>query len=129
MNPPTLTLYYDGLCPLCSREMAHYRRRAAGDPSVVFLDITDPAFVPADHGLDRKRVQRLMHVKEGETLYTGIDAFLAIWRRVPGHGFLTWLASIPGVYWMMKGGYHAFAAVRPYLPRRKADCDTGACQR
>lgn len=129
MNTPTLTLYYDGLCPLCSREMAHYRKRAVGDSAIVFRDITEPSFVAAEHGLDAKRIHTVMHVKEGEVVHTGIDAFLAIWRRIPGHGFLTWLASIPGMYWLMKLGYHAFAAIRPYLPRKKADCETGACQR
>ena len=35
MSNHDLTLYYDGLCPLCSREIAHYRKRAHGDSGVM----------------------------------------------------------------------------------------------
>ncbi len=129
MNQPTLTLFYDGLCPLCSREITHYRKRAAGDPSVVFLDITDPTFDAAAHGLDAGRVHKEMHVKEGERVFVGVDAFLAIWRRIPGHSWLSGIAKVPGMRLLMRGSYFVFAAVRPYLPRRKAACDTGACRR
>jgi predicted DCC family thiol-disulfide oxidoreductase YuxK len=129
MTPPTLTLYYDGLCPLCSREIAHYRRWAAGDPSVVFVDITDPAFDAAALGLNPERIHQVMHVREGDTLHTGIDAFRAVWRRIPGHGWMDRLARLPGVLPLMKVGYAAFARLRPYLPRRKRVCESGTCRR
>jgi predicted DCC family thiol-disulfide oxidoreductase YuxK len=124
----TLTLFYDGLCPLCAREMDHYRRCAAGLPGIVFVDITDPSFDPAAHGLDPVRVNREMHVKEGDTLHIGVDAFLAIWRHVPGHRWLLSLSRLPLADQLMHVGYYLFALVRPYLPRRKA-CDAGACSR
>jgi predicted DCC family thiol-disulfide oxidoreductase YuxK len=129
MSTPTLTLFYDGLCPLCSREVAHYRRRAAGDPSVSFIDITDPAFDPAAHGLDRERIHRVMHVKAGDEMLTGLDAFIALWGRIRGWGWLARFAGLPGVYTLMKLGYGLFARVRPWLPRRKARCATGVCRR
>ena len=73
MSQPAFTLYYDGLCPLCSREVAHYRRCAAGDPSVHFIDITDPTFEPSAHGLDPQRIHHVMHVKEGEQSRGGME--------------------------------------------------------
>lgn len=128
-NDGPLTLFYDGLCPLCSREIDHYRRAAASDPAVRFVDIASPGFDAGAHGLDPLRVHREMHVKEGDRVHVGVDAFLAIWRRVPGHRWLLNLSRIPGVSDLMHVGYFLFATVRPYLPRRKADCDTGACSR
>src|SRR4051812_39261516 len=98
MDTPTLTLYYDGLCHLCSREVAYYRRRAAGDPSVVFLDIAAPGFDPAAHGLDAAAIHREMHVKVGESVLTGVKAFLALWQRVPGFAWMARLGRLPGVY-------------------------------
>ena len=129
MDTPTLTLFYDGLCPLCSREVALYRKRAAADPTVRFQDIAAPGFDAAGHGLDAAKVHREMHVKVGDEVHVGVKAFLAIWRRIPGFGWMAKLGGLPFVYPFLWLGYAAFARVRPFLPRRKSACDTGACER
>jgi predicted DCC family thiol-disulfide oxidoreductase YuxK len=129
MIKPELTIYFDGLCPLCSREIAYYRKRTADDPTVHYLDITDPTFDARAQGLDPTAIHRLMHVKVGEEVQTGLNAFIALWERVPGFRWLARLARFPGVYQLFWVGYRLFALVRPYLPRRKPACDTGTCER
>jgi predicted DCC family thiol-disulfide oxidoreductase YuxK len=130
MSQPDLTLFFDGLCPLCSREVAHYRRAAAADPSIRFVDIASPGFDAASFGLDPARVHQEMHVTEGSQVFTGVDAFLAIWRRVPGHRWLLYLSRLPLADQLLRVAYWLFARARPWLPRLKpAGCDTGACQR
>ena len=128
MAAPTLTLYYDGLCPLCSREIAHYRTKVV-DGGVHFLDITDPKFDAAGHGLDARRVRRLMHVKVGDEVRVGMDAFIALWDAIPAYRWLARLARIPLLHGLLTLGYHAFAAVRPWLPRRqRSSCESGTCR-
>lgn len=39
----TLSVYFDGLCPLCSREIGHYRK-AVGNENISFVDITHVDF-------------------------------------------------------------------------------------
>lgn len=126
MSP--LILYYDGLCPLCSREIAHYRSRVHRG-EVEFLDITNPTFDARSHGIDPQRIHRVMHARRGEKVLTGLDAFIAVWETVPGYAWLARLARLPVLYGVMNLGYHVFALLRPYLPRRKADCETGVCSR
>ena len=46
MSAMPTTVYYDGECPLCSREIAHYRSRV-GDGPVSFVDIMKEDFAPA----------------------------------------------------------------------------------
>jgi predicted DCC family thiol-disulfide oxidoreductase YuxK len=128
MNNATLTLYYDGLCPLCSREIAHYRKKMADDPSVEFLDITEASFDARQHGLDPEHIHRVMHVRAGGEVRTGLDAFIAIWQHIPAYRWLAWLARLPGLYRLLWLAYHAFARVRPLLPRRKARCAGGTCR-
>lgn len=123
----TTTLFYDGDCPLCSREIAHYRLKTAGLDSVQYVDIADPAFDAAAHGLDPVRVHKVMHVKAGDQVFTAVDAFIAIWKAVPGYGRMARLAAFPLVKPFLTLGYHAFALVRPWLPRSKRECDTGKC--
>ena len=94
MNRPPVTLYYDGLCPLCSREIAHYRKKAVGD-ALRFIDITEPQFNAAEQGLDAQRIHRVMHVKVGDELRTGVDAFIAIWGAIPSYRWMAKAAPYP----------------------------------
>ena len=129
MNRPPVTLYYDGLCPLCSREIAHYRKKAVGE-TLHFIDITDPKFDAAEHGLDPKRGHRIMHVKVGDDLRVGLDAFIAVWDAIPSYRWLAKVARMPGLHALLTLGYHFFAVVRPWLPRLKRQlCESGTCRR
>lgn len=122
-----LTVYFDGQCPLCSREIAHYRRRAPAD-AVAFIDIAVPDFDPGAHGLDPVRANRLFHVRAGDRLLVGVDAFRALWAAVPGFRWLRAVTGLPGVYQIACLLYAVFARVRPLLQRRKTRCKAGQCR-
>jgi len=129
MSTIPLTLFYDGLCPLCSREIVHYRNHAP-DGAVLFLDITDPNFDAAKHRLDLDALHWLIHVKVGDEVRTGVDAFLTLWEAIPRYRWAARLGRVPGVQLLLSLGYALFARIRPLLPRRKAPlCETGTCQR
>jgi predicted DCC family thiol-disulfide oxidoreductase YuxK len=126
---PKRTIFYDGLCQLCSREIDLFRRRVA-DGSLAYVDIADPRFDPAAHGVDPVRVHRHMHVRDEQTgrMLIGVDALVGMWECVPGFRWLARLARLPGLRQLSKLGYAVFAWVRPRLPKRKrATCDTGRC--
>jgi hypothetical protein len=107
-----------------------FYRRLVRAGSVHFVDITDPAFGAASHGLDAQRVHQVLHVKQGDTIRSGVPAFLALWEVVPGFRWLTRFGRLPGVYSLLTAAYHTFAVVRPWLPRRRrADCVGGTCRR
>jgi predicted DCC family thiol-disulfide oxidoreductase YuxK len=123
-----LTVFYDGLCPLCSREISHYRRRIP-QGKALFVDITDPDFNASSHGLDLERAHRVMHVKVGVDMCTGVDAFLAIWEAIPSYRWLARLGRLPGIHAGLRLVYALFAWVRPWLPRRAPrDCESGFCR-
>jgi predicted DCC family thiol-disulfide oxidoreductase YuxK len=109
--------------------MDHYRTRVK-DEAVRFVDITAADFDVRRHGLDPARVHRVMHVKTGEEVRTGVEAFVALWQAIPCYRWLARLVRTPGIHALATAGYHTFARLRPYLPRRKRPgCDTGTCPR
>jgi predicted DCC family thiol-disulfide oxidoreductase YuxK len=127
MNLPQLTLFFDGGCHLCSREIDFFRSRLT--PPVAYVDIADPHFDAASHGVDPKRVHEVMHVKVGDQVRTSVEAFVAIWDRWPGYRWLSRLAQTPGIRGLFHLAYWLFARIRPWLPRRKRDaCETGTCK-
>ena len=130
MNTRALTVYFDGLCPLCSREIDYYRKKP-GALNINWVDITAPGFDAKREGLDPDRVHAVFHVKQASgELVTGVDAFVEIWKAIPELHTWATLARVPGARPCMKIGYALFARVRPYLPRRTRSgdsCETGAC--
>ena len=119
-------VYYDGECPLCSREIAHYRAWSRGMP-ISYVDISASDFDAPACCLDPARVRRILHVRVGGELRTGIDAVIAMWQAIPAMRWLARLMSLPGVYRMADIGYRIFARFRPYLQRGRR-CTADVCK-
>jgi predicted DCC family thiol-disulfide oxidoreductase YuxK len=109
-----LKVYFDGGCPLCRSEIAHYRKLDAAG-RVDFIDLSSPA---ADTGPDLSREAALgrFHVRgrDGE-LESGAAAFVRLWKELPGWRWLATIARIPGVFWLMERAYRGFLPIRPTL--------------
>ena len=120
-DEPVLTLYYDGLCHLCSREIEHYRRIDKAH-KLGYVDISADDFDAAAHGVSKELVHKVMHARYADgTWATGVDAFVAVWEQVPGYRGLAKVARTPGIHGLFAAGYAVFARIRPLLPRRKRD--------
>lgn len=126
---PLRTIYFDGLCQLCSREIELFQRLAPAG-SLVYVDIASEDFDPAAHGVDAVRVHKTMHVRdEAGRLRTGLDALVAMWEVVPGFRMLATFVTLTPVRPVAEIGYALFAWVRPRLPKRKrVACETGRCR-
>jgi predicted DCC family thiol-disulfide oxidoreductase YuxK len=123
-----LSVYFDGLCPLCSREIEHYRKKDI-DQQIQFVDISVPQFDARAEGLDPDKVHERFHVKTKEgTIVDGVDAFRQIWQTLGIFKPLSWAAQSRWLRPPMDLGYVIFAKIRPFF-RRKQSCDTGYCQR
>lgn len=120
-----LTLYFDGACPLCSREMRFFNHKAqAGE--VRFVDIAAADFDAASHGLNARAVHREIHGRTADgRIVVGIDALAQMWQLVPSTRWLASLTQIPVSRQAMQVGYWVFARLRPYLPGRAGP--TGVC--
>jgi predicted DCC family thiol-disulfide oxidoreductase YuxK len=89
------TTYFDGGCPLCSKEIAHYRHLDR-DARVHWVDITADAAALLEVGLDKETAMRRFHVRTADgVLLSGVPAFVALWRELPWYRQLarlvTWL--------------------------------------
>ena len=123
------TIFYDGLCQLCSREIAMFQHRVR-DGSLAYADISVPGFNAASFGIDPARANKHMHVRNEETgeMLVGVDALLAMWECVPGFRWLAKFTWLPGIRQLSTVGYILFAWVRPWLPKRKRPaCEAGKC--
>jgi predicted DCC family thiol-disulfide oxidoreductase YuxK len=116
-------VFYDGACPLCRREIRHYRAiDRAG--AVEWLDLHGSGERLRAAGLTHHEAMARLHVIDPEAgLVSGVAAFVAIWRQLPGYRHLASLVSFSGLVRPLDWAYSRFARWR--LRRRCAD---GACQ-
>jgi 3-demethoxyubiquinol 3-hydroxylase len=113
----TLTVLYDGACPLCRREIAHMQGLAkrGGDSRLCFADISGTG---GGIGSEAERAMLLarFHVQRADgTRLDGAAAFVEMWRRLPGWRLLARVARLPGMLPLLELAYRAFLRVRPAL--------------
>jgi predicted DCC family thiol-disulfide oxidoreductase YuxK len=113
-TPPACTVYFDGDCPVCRTEIAHYRRQR-GAEAIAWVDASscdDEALGP---GVDRAMVLRRFHVRVADgSLASGAAGFVAIWRRLPAFAWLATLASYRPVLAALEAGYRLFLRARAW---------------
>lgn len=106
------TVYYDGGCPVCVREIALYRRRVDED-QLDWVDVTktDAGALGAD--LSREAALARLHVRRADgSLIAGAAAFAEIWERIEGMRWLAALLAIRPVGMLAEQGYRLFLRVR-----------------
>ena len=121
-NQVQLKVFYNGKCPLCAAEISHYKHLAEKYRAALsFKEIHEPSGVAAlaKIGLTPDQAARRLYGVEKETVITGVDAFIALWRRLPRFKALAALASIPGIRHCLYFVYNRFAAPALYKAHLK----------
>lgn len=117
---PRLTVYFDGACPVCSREIATYRR-LPGASDCAWIDATRcdaDAFGP---GLGRDDALGRMTVRRADgSLARGAAAFAEMWLALPSTRLLGRMASFRPVTALLDLAYTGFLRLRPlWRPREQ----------
>ena len=111
-HQPTTTVFYDGACPICSREISQYRR-AAGAERLAFIDAASCAPDALDAGLTRQAALAQLHVRLADgSLVSGVAAFAALWRQLPRLAWAGRIAGSPAILPLLTLGYRVFLRVR-----------------
>ena len=104
-----ITVFYDGKCGLCRREIEYYKRIA---PPAVFewVDITVNPKPFNALGFSVAEGLKVLHVKSSDgKIYKGIDAFMAIWQHIPHWRILAKVINFPLIKKIASHLYDRFA--------------------
>ncbi|KXV26166.1 DUF393 domain-containing protein [Gluconobacter japonicus] len=110
---PQVTVWHDGNCPLCQKEIA-LMRRLDWRGNIQFIDATSET---ADCPLSRHELLERFHAREGEQIYDGAAAFAAMWRAIPPLRLLGEIARFPLMLRGLEYLYGHFLRVRPVLQK------------
>lgn len=119
MNPDLqadIAVYYDGSCPMCSKEINYYQRLDARQ-RVQWINVagTNPS---CPIGYDQQTLLARFHVLDLKTsrVFDGAAGFARLWRAMPQ----PWrtigaIASITPVRWVLEIGYRVTLKARPWI--------------
>jgi predicted DCC family thiol-disulfide oxidoreductase YuxK len=119
-------LFFDGLCPLCSREI-NLMKRLDRRGRIRFTDIAAPGFAPPAGGPDAASFMARIHARDLQdgSWIEGVEVFRKTWGAL-GLRWVMPLTRVWGVRSALDWAYERFAANRLRLTGR---CDDDACQR
>jgi predicted DCC family thiol-disulfide oxidoreductase YuxK len=108
-----LTVWFDGDCPLCRREM-ELMKRLDRRRAINFVDLrSDNVDCPAG----KPELIARLHACEDGRMLDGAGAFAAVWRAIPLLRPVGLLARAPIVLAFLEIGYLAYLRFRPRLQR------------
>ena len=111
-SPAALTVYFDGACPVCSREIALYRRQD-GASGIDWVDVTACPAATLGSDLSREQALARLHVRTPDgQLRSGARAFTTLWRSIPRTAFLGRLLDHRPVLAILEVGYRVLLVVR-----------------
>ena len=109
MSSRKLTVFYDGKCGLCSREISHYIK-ISPPTTFIWCDIAnEPQHLKEINVSQSSALKRLHVIDQDGKIQIGIDAFIAIWKKLPRWRLLALICSTPGVRSILHWLYNKFA--------------------
>lgn len=112
-NTAEVTVWFDGDCPLCVREIS-LMRRLDRRRAIEFVDVTGGQGCP----IDQQRLLERFHAREQDgELVSGAAAFAAMWRAIPLLRPLGLAAQWQPMQQLLEMLYLQFLRIRPRLQR------------
>lgn len=109
-----VTVWYDGACPLCLREIA-LMRRLDRRQAITFIDVATPDAVCP---IDRRALLARFHARDVDgQMLSGAAAFAAMWRAIDILRPLGIAARWPPALAVLEAMYLGFLKLRPALQR------------
>ena len=109
----SLTVFFDGSCPICSKEINFYKMRAGAD-KLSWVDVSDEEIPIPIQTRSREELMARFHVlsSSGE-LVSGGAAFAELWASLPAFKIFGKIFKLPILRYLIDVGYDIFLTLRP----------------
>ena len=116
---PKATVYHDGECPLCNKEVALMQKIDVAK-AIKWVDISKDKQALADAGITYQQAMDRIHVADqSQQMYTGVAGFLNIWEHLPYYRRIVPIVRrTPFLLPLMERVYTLFAKYRLRLTKR-----------
>ena len=111
-----MKVYFNNSCNICRAEINLYKEQNIED--IEWVDITDNKAAEIETQKDDKTLLRRLHIKDGEKVIGGAEAFLLVWKKIPKYKFLYTFFRIPIIFTLFSYFYEIIAFFL-YLKNKK----------
>ncbi len=91
-----MKVYFNNSCKICKAEIDLYKKEEIEE--IDWVDITDNELAEQETSKDSKQLLRRLHVKDGEKVIGGAEAFLLLWKKMPKYKFLYKFFKLPIIF-------------------------------
>jgi len=120
-------VFFDGLCPLCLKEIQMLRWMDGKKGRIRFTDIAADDFDAEALGTTfDDLMERIQGRLQDGTWIEGVEVFRELYGAV-GFGPVVWITRIPGISHLLDAGYRLFAKHRLRLTGRCIPGEDGKC--
>jgi predicted DCC family thiol-disulfide oxidoreductase YuxK len=118
-------MFFDGGCPMCQREVAHYQTMDRRQ-RVSWIDISEKPAMLEEYGIGLEAAMKRLHaIDERGRVVSGAAAFVCVWRQLPAYRHVAWLVERLGIVPLLDRIYVRFAAWRYRRRCEENTCSSG----
>jgi len=111
-----MKVYFNNSCNICRAEINLYKKQDIKD--IEWIDITNNKSAEIETQKNDKDLLRRLHIKDGEKVIDGAEAFLLVWKKIPKYRFLYTFLKIPIIFTFFSYFYEIIAFFL-YLKNKK----------
>ena len=111
-----MKVYFNNSCKICKAEIDLYKKEKIDE--IDWVDITDNELAEKETSKDNRQLLRRLHVKDGEKVFGGAEAFLLLWKKIPKYKFLYNFFKLPIIFNIFSVVYEIVAFFL-YIKNRK----------
>ena len=111
-----MKVYFNNSCNICKAEINLYKKQDVQD--IEWVDITNNKNAELETQKNDKTLLRRLHVKDGNNIISGAEAFLLVWKKIPKYKFLYKFFKTPIIFNLFSFFYE-IAAFFLYLKNKK----------
>ena len=111
-----MKVYFNNSCKICKAEIDLYKKEKIDE--IDWVDITDNELAEKETSKDSKQLLRRLHVKKDGKIFSGAEAFLLVWKKIPRYKFLYNILKLPIIFHIFSFIYEVIAFFL-YLKNKK----------
>ena len=111
-----MKVYFNNSCKICKAEIDLYKKEKIQE--IDWIDITANSLAEKEISKTDKELLRRLHVKDGEKVLQGAEAFLVLWKKMPKYRFLYNFFKLPIIFSLFYAVYEIVAFFL-YVKNRK----------